>query len=384
MRVSYHVFRSDDPNHPSEIANTPGSPAVDVGLAPATRHSYLVAAFDGGTGQWLRDSHGLPVSSNVASATTEDKAPIVTAVSPPAGPVGGGTVVTISGAQLREGSTVTFGGVGGTVLQVSPDGSSLTVVSPPQTPQRQGPVQVTVTNGIGPSTAKFPKDNQFAYAAGVWSPAAKLSSCSDASSAISTIRGALPDAASPVGCGSRAGGTATALADGRILVVGGAMDGGDSVSTTPQKGVQLPSGGTVSGKAPYPAAVYDPATGNWTAVTGILNTWQHTTTLLDGPACRVELSLTPPGYCHRVLVAGGEPLADDATFAATGRPSAEVYDPASNVALPTGSMATSRYAHTATLLDGPECHKQLPLTPRHCGKVLVVGGFNVEPGFYRP
>ena len=55
----------------------------------------------------------------------------------------------------------------------------------------------------------------------------------------------------------------------------------------------------------------------------------------------------------KVLVAGG----DDAGVALA---SAELYDPASGTWTATGSLATARYVHTATLLPN--------------GKVLVAGG----------
>jgi hypothetical protein len=56
-----------------------------------------------------------------------------------------------------------------------------------------------------------------------------------------------------------------------------------------------------------------------------------------------------------VLVAGGVDFSN--VFA-----SAELYDPASGAWTATGSLATARYLHTATLLPN--------------GKVLVAGGFD--------
>jgi hypothetical protein len=116
--------------------------------------------------------------------------------------------------------------------------------------------------------------------------------------------------------------TATLLQSGKVLIVGGALTStSDPVAT---------------------AEVYDPATGIFT-MTGAMKTAreQHTATLLaDG----------------RVLILGGT------TSAGVGDPTAtaEVYDPSTGSFSVTGSMAEARTYHTATLLPS--------------GKVLVAGG----------
>ena len=116
--------------------------------------------------------------------------------------------------------------------------------------------------------------------------------------------------------------TATQLQDGRVLIVGGVLtSASDPVAT---------------------AEVYDPATGIFT-MTGAMATAreQHTATLLaDG----------------RVLIVGG------ATSTGAGAPTAtaEVYDPSTGSFSVTGTMAEARTYHTATLLPS--------------GKVLVAGG----------
>ena len=123
-----------------------------------------------------------------------------------------------------------------------------------------------------------------------------------------------------------AGGTATALGDGSVLVAGGHVP---AIST---------------------AERYDPASEQWT-VAGDMATARrgHTATrLADG----------------RVLITGGVTCCDMAGEVLTG--TAEVYDPGTGVFQPTGSLLTARALHSATLLAD--------------GRVLVTGGFVAVDG----
>jgi N-acetylneuraminic acid mutarotase len=121
---------------------------------------------------------------------------------------------------------------------------------------------------------------------------------------------------------ARAGHTATVLADGKVLVVGGGNDSPDAIDSS---------------------ELYDPASRSW-SYTGRLNVARagHTATqLADG----------------RVLVAGG--------FSHGGcTRTAEVYDPETGVWTLTGGMSAVRCGHSATLLQN--------------GRVLVAGNETAE------
>ena len=111
----------------------------------------------------------------------------------------------------------------------------------------------------------------------------------------------------------RVGHTATRLADGRVLVVGGEASFADSLGLSS-------------------AEIYDPSTGSW-AQTGSMNTGRtnHSATLLaDG----------------HVLVAGGN---DSAAYGPTYFTSVEIYNPTTGTWSPTGSMSASH--SVATLLN---------------------------------
>jgi uncharacterized delta-60 repeat protein len=121
------------------------------------------------------------------------------------------------------------------------------------------------------------------------------------------------------------GTTATLLSDGRVLIAGGVDSSGHGLAA---------------------AELYDPATGTFSR-TGSMTTPRggHTATLLrDG----------------RVLIVGGS---NEPTYGGPPPPalaSAELYDPKTGMFSRTGSTATPREWHTATLLSD--------------GRVLIAGG----------
>ncbi len=165
--------------------------------------------------------------------------------------------------------------------------------------------------------------------------------------------------------------TATLLPSGKVLVAGGYGDFNVTTSTG--------------------AELYDPASGSWSA-TGSLNTARvyHTATLLpNGKVLVAGGATTAPSTPsrkrgtvrsgerdldghrqphHRTLSAHGDVAAQRQGARRRGRitapslASAELYDPASGTWTATGSLATARLHHTATLLPN--------------GKVLVAGGFS--------
>ncbi len=133
----------------------------------------------------------------------------------------------------------------------------------------------------------------------------------------------------------RLGFTATALSNGKILVVGGQDNLGNVLDT---------------------AELYDPATRKFIAVANTMSDHRmfHTSTLL---------------LSGKVLVAGGATnLSGDTTN------SADIYDPASNsFSAATFPMDHQRAAHTATLfVAGPMA-----------GKVLITGGVGGSSFFFK-
>ncbi|HET7487841.1 MAG TPA: kelch repeat-containing protein [Acidimicrobiales bacterium] len=152
--------------------------------------------------------------------------------------------------------------------------------------------------------------------------------------------------------GERAFHTATTLADGRILVVGGLHA---FVGLANHAFGLVPTG---------TAWLYDPGGGSWTP-----------TASLDGSPMAHTATLLADGT---VLEAGGGVPVDDVdTVPALA--SARIFDPAANNGrgawTATGSMAGARGSHTATVLDAPACHPPAGgAVPSWCGSVLVAGG----------
>jgi LPXTG-site transpeptidase (sortase) family protein len=120
--------------------NTQTLTAPTVG--PLTADNAMQIAFDLGT---LNAGSSVTVTYyygfNASDITTP--APTLTGLTPPTGPIAGGTVVTITGTNLT-GATFTFDGLPA-VCTVNPAGTSATCTTPPHT---VGPVDV-VANTVG-------------------------------------------------------------------------------------------------------------------------------------------------------------------------------------------------------------------------------------------
>jgi hypothetical protein len=135
---------------------------------------------------------------------------------------------------------------------------------------------------------------------------------------------------------SHPGHASTLLRDGRVLISGGGFHPRGDPATGPS--------GTWGGNA---NEIFDPPTQSFTRIANLgFSRAGHTATLLDD---------------GRVLIAGGE-IVDVSVFSIHhfAVPQAELYDPVTGAFTETGSLLTARARHTASRLPD--------------GRVLVVGG----------
>jgi hypothetical protein len=142
----------------------------------------------------------------------------------------------------------------------------------------------------------------------------------DAAYVFDPATGAFAETGAPPSTGLGAGGPATLLPDGRVLVPGGL--GRNDVPVAP--------------------SLYDPATGMLTP-----------TATMSEPRYVYSATVLPD---DRVLIAGG----NDAAFWNQVYDSAELFDPRTGEFTPTSTMAVARFGHSAALLPD--------------GRVLMVGG----------
>jgi hypothetical protein len=98
--------------------------------------------------------------TSTADEFTYEAAPTVTGVSPLAGPLGGGTSVTITGTNFTAATAVDFGGTPATNVVVNTDGTQITATTPTHV---AGTVDVTVVTPIGTSATS--SADKFTYEA---------------------------------------------------------------------------------------------------------------------------------------------------------------------------------------------------------------------------
>jgi hypothetical protein len=164
-----------------------------VGLGVLTAIGYPAGVFT------APDSDAPPyLFQPLATSTIGTSVPVVSAVLPNAGPVGGGSVVTIHGSNLNGATRVQFGSRDAkSFSQRTPD--SLTAVAPPGSP---GTVDVRVTNSSGKS-AGVPGDH-FTYTHGPIVTGVTPSSGPPAGGTAVVIHGQQLDGATSVDFGARA------------------------------------------------------------------------------------------------------------------------------------------------------------------------------------
>ncbi|HUP70619.1 MAG TPA: kelch repeat-containing protein [Acidimicrobiales bacterium] len=304
-------------------AGLPGPTSTGPLLAPRSGHVLVVLA--DGRVLTAGGENGVVVtnSAEIFEPSALVQPPSVVGLDPPAAPAGDvKPTVTLTGAGLDgPGLTVEFGGVQ-LAPPASPASSTSLTVSAPARPPGRVPVRVTTTVGSSAITT----ETMFSY-----------------HEPISSLPG--PDLLA-----ARSGHTATTLAGGKVLLVGGEANN-----------AQLAT-----------ADLYDPSASPseaWCAGNLAAARKMHTATLLDDGS---------------VLVAGGQgplpqpvqPLPDSASTPPVALAAAEVFVPVPGTGCPSGErwtradpMSEVRYGHTATVLAG--------------GKVLVVGGTGGPQGVTR-
>src|ERR1700680_3090230 len=110
---------------------------------------------------------GIVMNPSPPIAALAAKTPTVTALAPESGAAVGGTTVTIAGTNFVTGSTtVTFGSLSGSSVNVS-SSTKLTVVTPAEA---NGQVNVTVTTSGGSSAANPPHSTFLVVPSGQYVP----------------------------------------------------------------------------------------------------------------------------------------------------------------------------------------------------------------------
>jgi hypothetical protein len=159
-------------------------------------------------------------AGHTGSATTTvvyTAPPVVTSVSPNAGPLTGGTSITITGSNFTSDAAVSVGGVPATGV-VWNSYTSISAVVPPAPGGNPGPEDVIVTEANGPSTATA--GDQFTYEAAPSVISLSPSFGTAAGGSTVTISGVnfYPDASLAVSFGGTAGAAVTWVSSTTITV----------------------------------------------------------------------------------------------------------------------------------------------------------------------
>jgi hypothetical protein len=211
-------------------ASGSGSP-----ISGASSSSYTTPALTTTTSYWVQVINPVQsVNSNTVTITVTPP-PTVSAVSPTAGALGGGTIITITGTGFSSGATVALGGAAATSVMVV-NGSTITAVTPAHP---AGTVSVVVTN----TDTQSGSCNCYTY-----EPAPTVTSITPAS-------------------GPTAGGTAITIAGTGFLTGATVMFG-----ATPATGVTVVSGTLITAITPaLPATTVPVTVTNTDGQMGLLN-----------------------------------------------------------------------------------------------------------------
>ena len=291
-----------------------------------------------------------PTNAFVTKLGAGASPPAIKSLSPAGGPTGGGTSVTITGAQLSGVTSVTFGGSPASFTINSDSQISATT---PAHALGDVPVVLTATSGtalVAP-TYRF-GEGSFAQIANC-----PTNGCGETSVVLQNGKvlvysnapqffifdpstGTWSSAAACSGCGLDSFGvTPVLLPNGKVLWEGGRNNTGAALNT---------------------AFLYDPTTNTWTQTGSMVTArYNHAAVLL------------PSG---KVLVAGGCTTNNHscgATGGDVGIVHAELYDPASGTWSATGDMFTGRALFPMTVLNAATggCGST-------CGQVLAAGGIS--------
>jgi hypothetical protein len=230
--------------------------------------------------------------------------PTITGVTPSSGPTSGGTRVTISGRGLAGATGVTFDGVPGTNLTVSPDGTSVTVTTPPGTPGTADVVvQLPGTDAVAPDAFRYVADGSGARVTDV-----APNEVATAGGETVTISGSGFTGATGVRFGGTPGTNVRVSADGRTITV-----------TAPPRETGGPTPVTIV----FPGGTVDAGTIGYRTpkitlvVNGVGPTRGGTRVRIEGNDLERATAVTFDGRPARIIGRSPEPAT---TRAATGEP----------------------------------------------------------------